>query len=350
MNSETKSDNYGSELPGDTLSHNQERGALLAAIDEMELLLSHSTQAGIVVPMKRIEAFVKAKRAALEGTLDDQVEIGFWHEFQELGQQLKPISIDSLKATRKRYGSKRPQGLFKWSNKRSHAGQAVRHYQIWSVVALFLLLCTQIYTIFGSNAVNDIQSLSNKIEAELLKIEGLYSRVAASSPEENRRITELIREADTRLSQMNDRLEASYELLMVWFPLELDVFDPQKPQDPLRLQIAHIILESLSRYLLPLLYGLLGACVYVLRTLSLEIKKLIYTVESDIRFQLRIYLGTLAGLAIGWLITEQSAPGLLQSVTPIALAFIAGYSVELLFSAMDSIIDAFTRETADHPK
>jgi hypothetical protein len=323
----------------------------MAAIDEMELLLSHATQAGIVVPVDRIEALVKAKREAGNGTIDDQIEIDFWHKFQELGQQLQPISVDSLKATSKGFGPERSKGLLKSPKQRSFASQAVRRYQIWSVVALFLLLVTQIYTIFGSNAVNDILSLINEIDGELLKIEDLNRRAAAAmAPEESTRVLELIREADTSLNRKNDRLTASYELLVVWFPAHFNVLDPQVAQDPTRLQIAQIILESLSKYLLPLLYGLLGACVYVLRTLSQEIKNLIYTVESDIRFQLRIYLGALAGLAIGWLITEQSAPGVLQSVTPIALAFIAGYSVELMFSAMDTIIDAFTKEAKGSPK
>jgi hypothetical protein len=319
--------------------------ALLGAIDEMELLLSHATQAGKVIPVKRIEALVKAKRAARNGAIDEQLEIAFWHEFQELGQQLQPISVDSLKATSKGAEATGPQGFFGLSRRRSLASRAVRRYQIWSVVALLLLLVTQIYTIFGSNAVNDIEFLINEVDAELLKIDDLSGRAAAAVAEESVRLLDLIREADTRLNRMNDRLTASYELLVVWFPARFDVLDPQVAQDPTRLQIAQIILESLSKYLLPLLYGLLGACVYVLRTLSQEIKNLVYSVESDIRFQLRIYLGALAGLAIGWLITEQSAPGVLQTVTPIALAFLAGYSVELLFSAMDNIIDAFTKDS-----
>lgn len=320
---------------------------LTTAIDEMELLLSHATQAGIVVSVERIEALVKAKRAARNGTIDEQLEIYFWHEFQELGQQLQPISVDSLKATRKGFEPENAkQGIWKYFKQRSLAGQAVRRYQIWSVVALLLLLVTQIYTIFGSNAVNDIQSLVNEINTEMLKIEDLGGQAAtAMASEEYMRITQLIRDADTRLDRMNNRLDASYELLVAWFPAHLSVLDPSITQDPTRLQIAQIILESLSKYLLPLLYGLLGACVYVLRSLSIEIKNLVYTVESDIRFQLRIYLGALAGLAIGWFVTEQSAPGVLRSVTPIALAFVAGYSVELMFAAMDTVINAFTQGT-----
>ena len=219
-------------------------------------------------------------------------------------------------------------------------------------ISLFSLLMTQIYAILGSNAVNDIQVLNKNIDTENSEIEGLGIRmVKAETMEEQDNILEIIRDTDTRLNQMNDRLDASYELLGFWLPLSFASSNRQEmAQKQMRLQISQIMLEFVSKYLLPLLYGLLGACVYVLRSLSKEIKNLVYTVESDIRFQLRIYLGALAGLAIGWFITEQSAPGLLRSVTPIALAFIAGYSVELMFSAMDTIIDAFAKEAKGKPK
>lgn len=310
----------------------------------MELLLSHATQAGIVVSVDRIKALVKAKRAADNGDIDEQLEIDLWHEYQELGQQLQPISVASLKATQKGLAPEKVRGIWRFFRQRSLAGQAVRRYQIWSVVALLCLLVTQIYTIFGSNAVNDIELLVNQINIEKGKIEDLNGQLLTVSPDELPNIRQRLREADTRLDSLYQRQEGSYKMLVVWFPAQLGVLDPNIAEDETRLQIARTILESLSKYLLPLLYGLLGACVYVLRTLSQEIKNLVYTVESDIRFQLRIYLGALAGLAIGWFVTEQSAPGVLQSVTPIALAFVAGYSVELMFSVMDTIIDAFSKD------
>lgn len=341
---DTGSDPKTDEAPS-SRQPDDKNARLNAAIDQMELLLSHATQAGIVVSVERIEALVKTKREARNGNIDMATEVSFWHEFQELGQQLQPISVDSLTATRERLAPEDVRGIWKFFRQRSLAGQAVRRYQIWSVVALLLLLVTQIYTIFGSNAVNDIKDLAKEINIEKANIVDLNSRSTTAPAEEFERFMKLLQDADDRLDSMNNRMEASYELLVVWFPAHLSVLDPSIALDETRLQIAQIILESLSKYLLPLLYGLLGACVYVLRTLSLEIKNLVYTVESDIRFQLRIYLGALAGLAIGWFVTEQSAPGVLRSVTPIALAFVAGYSVELMFSAMDTVIQAFAKDT-----
>jgi len=39
-----------------------------------------------------------------------------------------------------------------------------------------------------------------------------------------------------------------------------------------------------------------------------------------------------------------AADGLFRTLSPFALAFLAGYSVELLFAAMDRLIAAFTNK------
>lgn len=102
-------------------------------------------------------------------------------------------------------------------------------------------------------------------------------------------------------------------------------------------------LEILSTYLLPLFYGLLGACAYVLRSVTTEVKAEIFSRTSDVSYRLRLMLGLVAGLSIGWFLhpTDKYA-GLLASLSPLALAFIAGYSVELLFAVLDRIVGAFS--------
>ena len=49
----------------------------------------------------------------------------------------------------------------------------------------------------------------------------------------------------------------------------------------------------------------------------------------------------LAGLCIGWFFKPGQASPVIGNLTPFALAFVAGYSVDVLFSAMDKIVDAF---------
>ncbi len=109
------------------------------------------------------------------------------------------------------------------------------------------------------------------------------------------------------------------------------------------------VLGALQIYFLPLLYGLLGAATFVLRTLSTEIKTLTYSYDSEIRFRLRLSLGALAGMAVGWFLKPDSVSGLV-SLSPMALAFLMGYNVEVLFSIMDKFIEVISKWTPDAQK
>jgi len=59
-------------------------------------------------------------------------------------------------------------------------------------------------------------------------------------------------------------------------------------------------------------------------------------------YRLRVYMGMLAGLIIIWFLPVTEADPGLKSLTPFALAFLAGYSIDLLFALMDKLIAAFS--------
>ena len=101
---------------------------------------------------------------------------------------------------------------------------------------------------------------------------------------------------------------------------------------------ARFVLDILQSYILPLLYGLLGASAYVLRTMSIEIEKMKYSGESNRSYVLRLALGTLAGLIVGWFIFLLPGQTFLASISPFAVAFLVGYNIELIFSLMDNLI------------
>ena len=102
------------------------------------------------------------------------------------------------------------------------------------------------------------------------------------------------------------------------------------------------MLDVLQRYILPLIYGLLGSCVWILRTLTTAIRERTFTEASNIEFRIRLSLGMLGGMVFAWFITPDIADGLFKSLSPFALAFLAGYSVDLLFAVMDRFLAAFT--------
>jgi len=95
------------------------------------------------------------------------------------------------------------------------------------------------------------------------------------------------------------------------------------------------VIVALEKYILPLLYGLLGAVFFVLRTLSKELQDLTYLPRTEINYRLRIPTGELAGLTISWLFTGNN---LSSGISGFAVSFLVGYNVEVLFFVMDKII------------
>jgi len=96
------------------------------------------------------------------------------------------------------------------------------------------------------------------------------------------------------------------------------------------------ILNAVYNAFVPMLLGALGACTYVLRLVSDEIKETTFSKTSPIRNMVRIALGALAGVVIGFggIVTG-------TGLTSAALAFIAGYAVEPVFSTLDGIAERF---------
>ncbi len=123
----------------------------------------------------------------------------------------------------------------------------------------------------------------------------------------------------------------------------LDAFTASSAQRAYVLGNAKILRVARQDYVLPVLFGLLGTIAFLLRSLAADIRDGKLTVTALVGSSIRIPLGMLAGLALGWVLGSP-LDGSFRQITPWALAFVAGYSVELLFSAMDRMINAFSGE------
>ena len=76
---------------------------------------------------------------------------------------------------------------------------------------------------------------------------------------------------------------------------------------PTELRSAQLVLQVIAVYVLPLLYGLLGASAYVLRELAREVREMTFTPASALGYGLRASLGLLAGIAVGLLIAPETS-------------------------------------------
>ena len=111
---------------------------------------------------------------------------------------------------------------------------------------------------------------------------------------------------------------------------------------------AEMALKRLNLIVLPMLLGLLGAYAYVLRTVSREIRERSFGENSALHHVVRLSLGALAGIAVGWILKPEQI-GLLSSVPAWVMAFVAGYGIELLFAFLDRIVAAFTSKQSATP-
>ena len=90
-----------------------------------------------------------------------------------------------------------------------------------------------------------------------------------------------------------------------------------------------------AQWFLPFFYGLLGSAIFLMRNVASTRTPSI----EWIALAMRLSLGGVAGIVIGWFVSTASAgfdsAGNLS--IPFALAFLAGYAIEILFTVLDRL-------------
>jgi len=306
---------------------------------------------------KLIQVIIDAKYKLAEKSWSQQDERDFLISYDQLTQSVYPVTVESIDAILPRVSNKKHVA--------TRAEAAVAWYRRCTLFALLLLILTQVYWLLGNELRNNLQQIFDNREQTQLS---LHQTDISDSQKEK---------LQAQLKIDNQKLDANYKMLLSWnkvwsmggkfedslpqyFQAEYEqkkkLFEQQQQQQELdKLELtrslhqvritffkhilsADFILISLQHYLLPLLYGLLGAFIYVLRDLLREIRQLTYTFDSEIRYRLRLTLGALAGMIIGWFLKAEEA-GAVASLSPMAMAFLMGYNVDVLFALMDKLID-----------
>jgi len=149
----------------------------------------------------------------------------------------------------------------------------------------------------------------------------------------------------TDLAMVETKIDLEgYESSIQCFVHSLQIADYNVPLDD-SIYLVRNKLFLLVSWLLPCLYGLLGACVFLMR-------KLLFVnggrgLRNDARIVdllslvLRIALGGLAGIIIGWFWVptglSSSSVSISVSSVPFGMAFLAGFSIDSLFTLLDRL-------------
>jgi len=334
-----------------------------SAVEDAQKLLNYIAREGqLQLDETLTQAVIRAKhKLSMDWTQEDEHE--FLLAYDKLTSAVHPVTVESIDAVL-------PSGNAK-KRAKTRAEKAVSWYRSYTLVALAFLVLSQVYWLFGNDLRMNLQSVFDSRE---------QTRLALNDDNNN------LEERNALLQQLkveNQQLDANYNLLLIWnrvwslggtfefflpeyFKREYEMKKKRLMQsevgngdriDQLELDTrlhevrivffenilsADFILNAFQSYLLPLLYGLLGALIYVLRELLTEIRQLTFGFDSEIRYRLKLTLGALGGMVIGWFFRPDDAASL-ASMSPMALAFLMGYNVEVLFSIMDKVIVNLTK-------
>jgi hypothetical protein len=340
---------------------------LQESIRDAQILLAYASQSGISIDSSVIKPVVAAGSQDANKSMTDDSEAEFWTAFNALAKAVSPVSVGSLRSIMDSEGDHKAVFGITLTPK-SMARKAVGWYTRLAIVTLCTLLLVQIYWLFGTAITSDIQKTNEKysdIKTKVRTSERLAAQPAAAKPKTSTSDTvpanpvNTQQDVDTQSLKAQEQslrlhIKSSYEFLAAWsvgwqkvLPSITIEGDGNPAEKEIRVntalfQTSLMVLDVLQRYLLPILYGLLGTCVFVLRTLSSEITSRTYSEASNIGFRIRLYLGMLGGMVFAWFVIPESNDGIFKSLSPFALAFLSGYSVELLFAAMDRFLTAFT--------
>ncbi|MCB1143085.1 MAG: hypothetical protein KDK54_12635 [Leptospiraceae bacterium] len=331
-----------------------------------QLILLYLASKGIEVDPEIIHTltFTKGKIERNE-KLTPEEEGNFWIAYTKISNQIEPVTVKSLKCIREEFGTY--SGFFS-KKKISYAERVQGFYRRTGIFVLLLVLITQILWLWQNflldKAWENLKQIKTTIHQIQEKEEGEISREFP-----NRQKVELF-ELEQNLKIQKKKVNESTDLALlksnfINFISDIFFFNKEKrsivvPSSSDGKTIIHSVFDSdylsdiqsltfwvqvLTLYILPLGYGMLGSCTYILRLISLEIERQIYVREHDIQFALRILLGTFAGFVIGWFISsdaEVTGSFSPSKLSPFALAFLAGYSVELLFNLLDKIVSLYS--------
>jgi hypothetical protein len=280
-------------------------------------------------------------------------------------------------------------------NLRTSAAQRVAN--IYTITALFfvlLMLLIQVYSLIGNNLYNSAKDIQAKITelkdkraahwSTIIQNDGkvLYTFTDILAAEESKADSSLAknpayRDATFALREVNKQLwEQNLQLVTLVFSLnewlivskdeevkklrdfyytkdsvelqhgffkELLYMNPEEAFaehfDTIEMVIYAVKspLDVMNIYILPLLYGLIGAFAFVLRSFTSQLENIDYSRDSNIKFLLRLFLGALVGLTVRMFIDTNDTSGLAM-YSPLAISFISGYSVEFFFALIDNLI------------
>jgi hypothetical protein len=337
-------------------------GFFVQALQDAERLLKYAAEMGIDIDADKRSAVLHA-RAVPPSQWTEEMSASLLLALTALAAKLKPVTAESLKAY---HSETRP---------------TMHTYLTWAIILSIIIIPCSILTFVSSSISTQIRTdiatanaLAVKLHTELgpPTPQGIgsndeltdlqeYAATVRSIYARSRRLNNILiprvdiplglrcrsGDPDKDSNCIKDKFELPYGFKIDDFPAARDRIT-ETYQD-VRYFAQNITTDVLTFYgafntcILPILYALLGTCAYLLRSFEDQMTTRTFTpsVANSARFVIAAIGGTVIGLFNGF--TSEA------SASPLAMAFLVGYGVEIFFSFLENLIKSFTRTVPPPP-
>ena len=348
------------------------------AVDDGLRLLVYAAEVGTSVDDATRTSILHAK-AATSAVWDETVSAGLLAALTKLAADLHPVTAESLGAS---------------SGKLTKP--TIKTLQSW---AILLAIPIVVFSVLGfvsssiSSAIRTDITAANELLVKLRSELGSPEAPTEGTPDkpalpkglnEGDVLTQLqqyastIRAIDARARQLNwfvfyaerdpfaeyrwnpklsdkgqEINKANQEKLKDKFQLPLGLSNKPKALDTLTatyqdvrsfaqdiLDLVSVSYGAITTCLLPILYALLGTCAYLLRSFEEQLRTLTFTPSSRATWA-RFLIAGIGGAVVGLFGNFSINDG--ASISPLAIAFLVGYAVDVFFSFLEGLLQSFTK-------
>ena len=219
-----------------------------------------------------------------------------------------------------------------------------RAWRLQTLAVCIVLLVLQSLWLIGTTTLTDL----GRLEKELVDVRNESARLTAlagtNAANSSSSASNVLEPLNTRRTELLPKIDAAVDGLTVWnktWSWILDIFNTQQDNDEFLANAtrehrsAKSATQILGLYILPLFYGWLGALLWVLRKYH---TREIDGPVAELRPGTRVVTGMVAGPLIGMFINPEVLSSLASQAAPFALAFLGGYSSDLFFSIIDTLL------------
>jgi hypothetical protein len=322
-------------------------------VTDASALLYHAVVSGQTIAPEIRDPIIKARAPLLhDQALSPDEESKFLSAYAQLAVLAAPVTAATLRATSRHHPSR------SWVARVLRL-RAVSEAQMASFLFGFLAICllvtiglfegTRTFIAAVISSQDEVVKVREEMRAGKLALHALDEQIKAlgtdpSQPAQSRGVVKSALskqrdELDSRLDRLREQQLGLEQKIAKGYDT-LGRIIPFVAWSELRNVIVPVA-NMIGGFFLPLMYGALGTCAYILRTIYAQMVSRSYDARRSGEFVVRIFLGMLSGITLQWLLVRDGStvPG---GLTPAVLAFLGGYSVELLFTAMDRLLAAVT--------